>query len=243
MKRDDIANNASQSLSSTNLKQDWKQQQQRSSPLTKQHSSKYRDYSSIDADPTPVKEARRLSSMFQSRSTTIAVTHHPSLVDNCLSNPLPRIPNANNNNAEEAFLNKSTPLSYSKALMRGLPNKASVTLSATKLLFPPAENHHTTQQQQKQRSIVATPTTSQTTVLSSQLFSISTGIDTPHIQHLISNSRKRGSKITNDANYNKWDVRKQLEQKEADSATLRTALQDLLAGKEQFVDGAVWPLK
>ena len=35
------------------------------------------------------------------------------------------------------------------------------------------------------------------------------------------------------------DLRKQLEQKESDLATLRTALQDLLAGKQQFVEGTI----
>lgn len=231
-----VANSSSALL--TNQKQDLQLQQQgqhRSSPVTKERPSKYHDYSSIDADPTPVKEARRLSSIFQNRS--IATTTHytspaiaaiaaPAMPSNTvqynLSSPLPRTPNANNNS--DASVSKSTPLSYSKALMKGLPNKGTATLSVM------SENHHT----HSEHSVIAVPTTSQTTILSAQLFSLSTGIDTPHIQHLISNSRKGGSN-TND----KWDLRKQLEQKEADLVTLRTTLQDLLAGKEQFVDGAV----
>ena len=109
--------------------------------------------------------------------------------------------------------------------MKGLANNNNnsnnhASLSATKL-FPSAENHH---------SQLSASTTSQTTILASQLFSLSTGIDTPHLQHLISNTRRVGTNL---------DLRKQLEQKESDLATLRSALQDLLTGKQQFVEGTV----
>jgi hypothetical protein len=210
-----IANSNSAATASTlsNLGRDLQQQQQQqqqlqSSPVTKkqQHSSKHhRDYSSVDVDPTPVKEARRLSSIFQNRSTTTTTSIlQPSLamtttaeaaattVQYNLSSLLPRTPTANNNNnnnnsAAVSSISKSTPLSYSKALMKGLDNKS---MSATKL-FPPAcssDNQQLLHNSNLQE--VEPTTTSQTTLLSAQLFSLSTGIDTPHLQHLISNSRR-----------------------------------------------------
>jgi len=194
----------------------------------------YKDYSQIDTDdPTPVKEARRLSSLFQNRITT---TNHPS-ASLASSSPL--------------AMTDRTPISYSKALKKStinenaLPTTAvpaiavavaiSSPLSAMKL-FQATETNTTQNSNATNASLFHgynDPNLSETTILSTQLFSHQSGIDTANLQRLLSKSKNGGD------NTKQWELRKRLDKKEEELAVVRTACADLLEGKEEFVAGAI----
>jgi len=241
----------------------------------------YSNYSTLEVDPTPVKEAKRLSSIFNSRGagggrllegidetdTGLEAENGSSLFDSRGLNGSGLKSNKFGSPIVTNEEKKSSPLSYSKVLRRGLNvNDGGAGAAAggdggvAMQLFQPTSN--TTDGQgitnnsssngtnNTQLSTVDT-TASQITTLSNTLFSRSSGIDTTNIQRLLTKSRAQhptgvgsvsagsGASSKNGGEVKQWDLRKRLELKDEELGMLRTALSDLLVGKDTFVTGAI----
>jgi len=182
-------------------------------------------------DPTPVKEARRLSSLFQHREARMgggevsvesiasrdkdkASNFHPLSDDGMLQNAVPNV-------ASPAMaVPASSPLSAMKLFQ---PNEINATILGTGHIH---NNAHTDLLFEGCTDL----NQSETSLLSAELFSHTSGIDTANVQRLLA-KKSSGSK--------QWELRKRLEKKEEELAVVRTACQDLLRGKEQYVAGAI----
>ncbi|KAL9190447.1 hypothetical protein ACHAXT_007658 [Thalassiosira profunda] len=176
-----------------------------------------KDYTRLDADPTPVREARRLSSNFRIYPPAPALAAASS-------------PAAAKGNEAEA------PLSYSKALRKGLESEnghgaaPSLPMSATKLFQ--SQNGHASNASASSLFDGFDPNLSETAALSEQIFSRQSGIDAPTLHRLLSQSAQSRGETK------QWELRKRLEHKEEEASVLRAVLRDLLEGKEKFAKGA-----
>jgi len=261
----------------------------------------YSNYSTLEVDPTPVKEAKRLSSIFNNkRIGGGGLLEGIDEADTGLDDGLDA-ENVNgivglrsgvgsggsglgsggvglgsggglNNKFGSPTVDKeekkSSPLSYSKVLRKGL-NANNGGAGGSSLAMQLFQSSNTTNGQgttnnssssngtnNTQLSTVDT-TTSQITTLSNTLFSRSSGIDTNNIQRLLTKSRAQhptgvgsvgggatgskggGSSKGGGGEVKQWDLRKRLELKDEELGMLRTALSDLLVGKDTFVKGAI----
>jgi len=256
----------------------------------------YSNYSTLEVDPTPVKEAKRLSSIFNNKRIGAGLLEGIDEADTGLEAENVRsgivglrsgLDNGlvNEGSLDSRGLNdgglksnkfgspivtkeeeKSSPLSYSKVLRRGLNvNDGGAGAAAAvgdggvamQLFQPPSNttdgqgttNNSSSSNDTTQSSTTVDTTASQITTLSNTLFSRSSGIDTTNIQRLLTKSRAQhptgvgsvggGAASSNGGEVKQWDLRKRLELKDEELGMLRTALSDLLVGKDTFVKGAI----
>lgn len=169
-----------------------------------------KDYGAMDLsdEPTPVKEARRLSSLFRDRASAA-----PSGVDDAVGGGGPPSPPL----AARLF----RPIEIEPERPDFAPSRGDAVADADPSSSDDAVSR---------LFAGSDPSLSATSSLSHRIFSRTSGIDAAHIRTLLA---KRPSSSTK-----QWELRKRLEAREGEVVALRTACGGLLRGTEEFATGA-----
>jgi hypothetical protein len=175
----------------------------------------------IDVDPTPVKAAKKLLSDAKKRN--IAAENITTDATAPFS-PLVLSPVMENDGGVGGAATKSDKLSSDVVL----PSTETTTVAATSIegIASIFNDLH--------------PNISQTQSLSDNLFSIQSGIASTSILSLIKKKKPTGAAAATAVDKStSMELRKRLERREDELKTLKIVCNDLLAGKDEFVSGAI----